>query len=154
MSGRTKDISSSFGARIRSIRLSRGITQKELGKMVNKGESTVRMWELGRSEPDIETLKLLAKGLEVSIDNMLNDNELESINVSISRHEADVITAYRQRPEMQIAIDKLLGILDDGSVRIYTAANSKDNKADRIIYMRKEEWERIKNAPETDDPLL
>ena len=48
-----------LGKRIRKLRKNKGLTQEELGKLVNKGESTVRTWELDRSQPSPDTLCLL-----------------------------------------------------------------------------------------------
>ena len=75
-------------------------------------------------------------------------------NAFLSDHELKVIDAYRRLIQMQPAIDRLLGIADDDQYSIYAAAKSKDNKAPRIMTKSKEEWERIENAPDTDDDLL
>ena len=71
----------------------------------------------------------------------------------LSKHEADVLKAYRNQPEMQPAVDKLLGISEE-YVHLYTAASSKDNRPDEFIIMPKEKWEKIKNTPDTDDSLM
>ena len=63
---------------IRNLRKAAGESQKELAEKMNKSESAVRMWELGRSEPDIETLKLLAVHFSVSVDHMLSMDEVLS----------------------------------------------------------------------------
>lgn len=93
-----------------------------------------------------------------------SDNKVlqkESINskitpspLTLSQHELNVITAYRLHPEFQSAVDHLLGVESDGYVQIYSAASSKDNRPDQIITIKKEEWEKIKSAKDTDDPLL
>lgn len=67
MAKRTKHYSN-IGNRIRDLRNENSLTQKQLGEMVNKSESTVRMWELGYSEPDIDTLGILSNIFSVRID--------------------------------------------------------------------------------------
>ena len=67
MAKRTK-VYSDIGKRIEELRKKALLTQKELGKKVNKSESAVRMWELGYSEPDINTLNILAEIFSVSTD--------------------------------------------------------------------------------------
>ena len=42
------------GARIRAIRLDRGMTTKEFGKLFNTNDSTVSSWEKGRTKPNPE----------------------------------------------------------------------------------------------------
>ena len=78
MGDRTKNINQFIGGRIKALREKTGLTQAELGKKVNKGESTVRMWELSKSEPDNETLKLLADLFGVSTDYLLGREEKSS----------------------------------------------------------------------------
>ena len=66
-----------FGERLRYLRNNAGLTQKEVGVYVNKGESTVRMWELNKSQPDKDVLKALAKLFDVTVDYLV-DNETET----------------------------------------------------------------------------
>ena len=68
-------MSKKSGTRIRELRKGIGMTQAQLAEKVNKAESTVRMWELGKSEPDNSTLVLLSKTLGKPIDYILG-NEL------------------------------------------------------------------------------
>lgn len=78
MGNRSKSINPNVGKRIRDLREDRKITQSELAKIVYKGDSTVRMWELGKSEPDNGTLKLLADYFNVSVDYLLGLTEISS----------------------------------------------------------------------------
>ena len=75
MGDRTKLVNNSVGRNFKLLRETIGMTQGELGKKVNKGESTVRMWELGKSEPDNETLKILADLFNVTTDYLLGRDE-------------------------------------------------------------------------------
>ena len=43
-----------------------GLSQVELGDEVNAAQSTVATWERGKNEPDLATIKRLAKVLDVS----------------------------------------------------------------------------------------
>lgn len=81
MGDRSKNKNSIVGKNIRYLRESYGMTQKELANKIFKSESTVRMWELGNSEPDIETLIMLSKLFEVKIDDLINaQDEHQSSN--------------------------------------------------------------------------
>lgn len=71
MPSRAKTIDKSVGYRIKQLRKAKGITQKELAKRMNKSESTVRMWELEKSEPDLETVTKLAEYFSVSTDYLM-----------------------------------------------------------------------------------
>ena len=68
MPSRSKKKDGPFKDNIRELRKLKNMTQKEFGETVFKSESAVRMWELGYSEPDIDTLKLIADKFNISID--------------------------------------------------------------------------------------
>lgn len=54
------------GERLRSIRVHRGLTQKELAKAANISEISVRKYESGERQPKHETVHQLAKVLDVN----------------------------------------------------------------------------------------
>lgn len=57
--------------RIRELRKQRGMTMKELGKVLDVAESTISQYELGKRQPDNETLLRLGEFFEVSVDYLL-----------------------------------------------------------------------------------
>ena len=144
------------GFRIRSLRREKGESQKELAKQLNKSESAVRMWELGKSEPDIETIKLLAQHFGVSVSYIIDERYTSALpdENGLFEYERLLIKAYREKPEMHDAVNTLLGIDTDEYVRLYAAANAIPPKLDGIEYHKKEDWERISSLPETEDDLL
>lgn len=72
---------------------------------------------------------------------------------TLTDQELALIEAYRSRPEMQPAVDKLLGIESEEYVQVYMAARSDEKRPDKIIAVSKQFIEKAENAPETDDPL-
>jgi transcriptional regulator with XRE-family HTH domain len=104
MADRSKNKNKGIGERIKLLRVDWGLTQKELAVLVNKGESTVRMWELGKSEPDIETIKLLAEVFNVTVDQIIIQdqeliNALKSRQLILSKGEENLISLLRSLPE-------------------------------------------------------
>lgn len=66
-----------LGDRLRQLRNSRGLTQREVAEKLDIGVSTLGMYEGGRREPDLETLKRLARFYGVTMDYLTgNDTEL------------------------------------------------------------------------------
>ena len=57
--------------RIKELRKEKGLTQKQLAKIVNKSETAVASWEQGLSEPCVNDLRLLCNIFEVSADYLL-----------------------------------------------------------------------------------
>ena len=68
MPSRSKSISNTIGSTIRQLREEKCWTQKELAQKIHKSESAIRMWELKKSEPDIQTITELSKLFCVSTD--------------------------------------------------------------------------------------
>ena len=71
MANRAKNISSATGNKIRELRNKIGLTQKELADKLHKSESAIRMWELSKSEPDLQSINELAEIFGVSVDHIL-----------------------------------------------------------------------------------
>ena len=168
-----------IGDLIKSARKNKGLTQSELAEMLSISASAIGLYEQNRREPDIGTIVKIARILEVNLNYLLgfgdqkyeelsepnkvlhdvahifyNETEKPADEGKLTEHEAAVLNAYRNQPEMQPAVDKLLGIYNEEYVQLYTAASSKDNRPDEIIKIPKEKWEKIKNTPDTDDTLM
>lgn len=67
----------SFSKRIKELRKEKGINQEELANKINKSESTVSSYELGRRTPDIETIRKLSKIFNVSVDYLVGESDLK-----------------------------------------------------------------------------
>jgi transcriptional regulator with XRE-family HTH domain len=75
-----------FKDRIRAVRNERGMSQTQLASELDKGESAVRMWEIGRSKPDADTLIKLAEFFGCTTDYLLglSDTKNEKTFTDIS----------------------------------------------------------------------
>lgn len=67
-----------LGKKIYNLRKSKKLSQEGLAEIVNVTRQTISNWELGETSPNPEQLKLLSKELNVSIDELL-DNEPQNI---------------------------------------------------------------------------
>ncbi len=72
----------SLGEKIRKLRLSKDITQKEIADKLNVSFQTVSKWENNINEPDLASLKKLANIFNCPIDFFFEDDE-EKINNSL-----------------------------------------------------------------------
>ena len=68
-----------FNEKLQRLRAKTGLTQEQLAEKLFVSRVTVSKWESGRGYPNIESLKLLAKVLSVSIDDLLSGDELMTI---------------------------------------------------------------------------
>lgn len=144
-----------IGKMINQRRTELGLTLEEVGKVVGVSKSTVKKWEDGFiSNMKRDKIALLAKVLQLNpVAFITGDVSAEVKIFNLSSHEKDVVTAYRNKPEMQPAVDKLLGVADDEMVALPMAARSVDNRPVAIEYISKEKLERLRNAKSVEDEV-
>lgn len=78
------------GAFIKKLREDKGLTQKQLAEKVFVSEKTVSKWETGRGYPDISLIEDLAKGLGVSVIELMSGNNITNTNRSCNMHNAQL----------------------------------------------------------------
>lgn len=61
-----------IGQRIKQIRLDKGMTTKEFGKLFGATDSNVSSWERGRTSPNPERLKAIAEIGDMSVEELLS----------------------------------------------------------------------------------
>ena len=98
-----KNISNKTANRIKQLRIANGLTQQGLAKKLFKSDSTVRMWELGKSEPDIETLEKLSIIYGVSVDYLIGNSEIKKPagEGELSNVEKEMLKIFRLFPDEQ-----------------------------------------------------
>ena len=63
---------SSLGSNIRTYRQMKKLTQQKLGELLGFSARTVSDWECNNTEPDIKTIKLLVKVLDITYDELFD----------------------------------------------------------------------------------
>lgn len=125
--------------RLKLLRESWNMSQAEFAKKIGLSKSSINMYERGEREPSIETMEAMADFFNVDMDFLVGKSEhknksewLKTIgytiktipkqdihsvsnNILCTPHEQKVIIHYRAKPEMQPAVDTLLGISDNES---------------------------------------
>ena len=92
-----------LGENILKLRKQRGLSQEQLGEKVDVTRQTISNWELGETTPNPDQLKLLSKTLNVSVDELV-DNDIKGIlETKVSNTE--------KLAGMIIKILKVIGIL-------------------------------------------
>jgi transcriptional regulator with XRE-family HTH domain len=144
-----------IGERIKERRKQLGMTQDELASKIGVKKTSVSNYEVNANSPPEKVIIKIMEALNCDANYLFSDyNENESI--AITPHERKLILAYRQMPEMQPAIDKLLDIAEEQTIRVYRAAESADDHDDEIVNISAsaERVQKIKNAHESDDDDL
>lgn len=95
-----------FGKRLKELRSSKKLTQKELGDILNLSESAVSMYERDEREPSFETMKKLSELFEVSRAYLLGDtDDPKESKPSSAFHDFDNITEEEKKYlELQLDI--------------------------------------------------
>ena len=92
-----------LGDNIQKLRKDLKFSQEQLAEKIDVTRQTISNWELGETSPNPEQLKLLSKALNVSIDELLN-NDVKSIII-------DKVSNTEKLAGIIIKILKVIGIL-------------------------------------------
>lgn len=92
-------MNNNFAFNLKHIRQEKGLTQEQLGKMMNKDYSTIGKWENGTRSPIMEDLLKLSDILNVDLKDLIDN---------------DYYSAERKKfDELEILFDKNKDILTD-----------------------------------------
>lgn len=119
-----------IGEKIKKLRLEKGISQEELAKIVNTTKQAIYKYESNVvTNIPISKIQALAEFFNVSPAYLtgwgIEEEEIEEF----TKHEKRVIKAYRNKPEMQPAVDKLLGVENTDAL-----TEDMKNTADKINF--------------------
>ena len=102
------------GDKIRHYRKAKGLSQKELGKLSDTAETTIRQYEGGKRTPRIEQIEKIAKALELSPNDLMNWDSADTEKLSkeveaISQFESYLSTlgyAVQTSPDGERSVTK------------------------------------------------
>lgn len=143
---------------IRSIRISKGMTQEELAeKMGYKSKSTIAKIESGVNDIPQSKIKAFAEALSVSISDLMDFAPQTLQFNQLTAHEQAVLSAYRAaNPSIQAKIDNLLKIETRPVLQIEDEPRYKVRFAGRDgsigeKFLTKEEIDALDALPDADD---
>ena len=102
-------MSTEIGSRIRKYREERKISRTELAQTLGVTLSCISNWELGQNDPAADHLGDLCRALQVSPSDLLG---IQLMDGELSEQERKLIAAYRSKPDLQQAVNILLGITE------------------------------------------
>ena len=76
-----------IGDNINFLRKKHGLTQEELASRIFVTRTAVSKWEQGKTDPNLETLKLLAKEFNCTIDELISEKKIELNNINVVQKE-------------------------------------------------------------------
>ena len=75
------------GKNIKKLRKEKNITQDQLAEQLHVTRQAVSNWEIGKTQPDIETLSAMAEYFEVTVEELIygKTSQTNAINVNIGK---------------------------------------------------------------------
>lgn len=127
-----------LGEQILKFRKKKGLSQEELGEKVYVTRQTISNWELGETSPSPEQLKLLSKELNVSIDELL-DNDIRNVLVEKVSNTEKLAGLILKIIKIIIIIIIIGGVIAIVGAAIFTGVNEPKNnnrEIEKSIYCK------------------
>lgn len=90
-----------FGKRLRELRTSREMTQKDLAKLINVSKVSISFYESGTRMPSMETLIAISNVFKVDLEYLLGQDEFvveednKEYGITMSNEEISIIKVLR-----------------------------------------------------------
>lgn len=109
--GKKSTTSSEFAQKLRVLRISKNLSQEQLGKLIGIHYTHIGRYERGLSEPSATTLKLLAEALGVTSDYFL-DSTISQEKAETSFQDKELLRMFqdleKSPEEDKLVVKKLL----------------------------------------------
>lgn len=81
--------------KLKAIRISKGLTQKQLAEIIGVSQNAIYNWENGKREPKFDTLRCIADALSVPVGYFI-----ESISIGLmTDDDINALNYFRAHPE-------------------------------------------------------
>ncbi len=99
-----------IGKMISKIRIEKGLNQRELASLLGVSNGAVGMWETGKRQPDLDTIKKIAEFFKVPTDYLLGIGVFENWDILL-KNKTIVINQISQQAQ-QLAVNIKDGVDD------------------------------------------
>ncbi len=137
-----------IGKTLQDILDEKGTNANELSKMIGVSCQTIySIIKRDNMKIDFEVLLKICKALNVSVERFYSDYcDYSEAAYLLSPHEKELVSAYREHPDMQKSVNLLLGINSDNfSTERLTAARKEEGGGVEIRTMNDSEKEAVIN---------
>ena len=132
--------------RLAELRKEKNLSMKETAVRLHLPYTTYVSYEKGDREPNSEVLIKLADFYNTTVDFILGvSKSTQNNDLKLSNHEKKLVISYREHSEMQLSVDRLLGIEEEKVHIIPIAARNGNNKP---LKLTDSELEARKNLPD------
>jgi len=104
-----RQVKETLPKRLKEFRKKAGLTTYDVGKMLEKNQSTVALWETGRTTPDVTTLLQLCNIYKIADSSFFLEYAPPCDLKEISKSERELVKLWRKSPDtVKAAIKTLL----------------------------------------------
>jgi len=92
---------------LKSLRLMRGLSQKQLGEKLNKSANAISNWEKGTTSPDVDLLETICKVLDITPNQLYGWDPCKELDDFLAQ-EAEILNEIDKLTKKRTEIDKQL----------------------------------------------
>lgn len=120
-----------FNEKLTKLRKMEGLSQEELGYRLNVTRQTVSKWELGQTTPEMDKLVEIGKIFNISVDDLLNDSEVQSAKNVINEKKSTEENV--QQVEKQENVNENVVNQEEANENSYKSTKNDKHKRDMCI---------------------
>ena len=120
-----------FNEKLTKLRKMEGLSQEELGYRLNVTRQTVSKWELGQTTPEMDKLVEIGKIFNISVDDLLNDSEVQSAKTVINEKKSTEENV--QQVEKQESVKENVVNQEEANENSYKSTKNDKHKRDMCI---------------------
>lgn len=120
-----------FNEKLTKLRKMEGLSQEELGYRLNVTRQTVSKWELGQTTPEMDKLVEIGKIFNISVDDLLNDSEVQSAKTVINEKKSTEENV--QQVEKQENVNENVVNQEEANENSYKSTKNDKHKRDMCI---------------------
>lgn len=110
-----------FNEKLIELRKKDGLSQEELGYKLNVTRQTVSKWELGQTTPEMDKLAEMSKIFNVSVDELINESEIQSDSSPIIEDQPIVKEENKEKNIKIIIVVALIVVIVLIVIKLFTS---------------------------------
>ena len=101
-----------FPERLQSLRKEKGLSQEQLGELLNVSRQSVSKWESGQTYPETDKLMILSDLFEITLDYLLKDKNIECVdNIDVKNDKEEELRYKTNKTNNKSIYSLALGII-------------------------------------------
>lgn len=116
----TNMLNRKFGENLKALRVSRGYSQQQFARIIDRSQAVVSSWELGNSAPDLGNLFMLSKTFHAPVTSLLPLEESHNQDDS----DRQILDIIHQDPRWLSVFDKRKQLSDADWNAIFSVINA------------------------------